>query len=701
MLPEFKKLIQVTTYDEPKFVNGSKLLSYGKVDIDETCIDIFKLDTTQIKPWQPKIKLKPYEQLTKIYLDIETCGLNPETDRIYLIGVRNGRGKNRIFGFEDESKTLKSLFKLLEENKPDILFTFNGFDFDLPFIIRRAEMLGIPHQFYVSPKKTRHTTAQKFGEAAVFNSVYFNNRGANPTAVIDLYHQLLSWDFVARKLLTHNLKDSPVALKLRKEPRLDLGYQGILDAWQNDRKKLEEYLVFDLEDTELLGDFLMPGVYYQQEYLPDWKIQAIATAGNGSKWNDILKKHYGYDEVATPKLNYKGALTFGLAGFYRNIAKIDVKSLYPNCQKIYGIHSSKDPHRHQLSVLNFALEEKDRLEELGKSDRVAKERRGTTKVIANSGYGALGSGIPYNDYCAAAAVTAYGRAIFRFMFKFIERYPGTIILSADTDGLYYSCSTDNDGSLRKQIHADLQAALPKGVEIAYELTGKGMFVPSSDKLSAKEKLEAQAVKLEDRLQKLNTGKITPTTTQKISDLADKLEQTKKTITEYDFENDTTFNNGNGIRKNYIIVLDSGKLYLKGKYVKRNVSLLERTFQPELVKLLTLEGEEAAIAYYHELRDLIESGQASTDLLKVTRKAAVTHKTVRELGLVADDGTCIHWECDRENPSQRSKKRITEKTNSEPYSKWFYVKLLDEMFLEVFPQETFKNISEQLAIVLKN
>jgi DNA polymerase, archaea type len=638
MLSYVKDLIQITEYPEPKQVNNSKNYSYGRVDIDETKLDIFDYDTQPIAPWKPSVKLTPYGDLTKLYLDIETAGLDPGTDRIYYVGLRNHKGQNLFITHESEHKILSDLVYLLCKHKPDILFTFNGFEFDLPFIIRRCEILGVTHPFRIATKKTIHATAQKFGQPSIFYSIFFNEKGDRPTAVIDLYHQLLAYDFVARKLTRHSLKEAPLQLKLRKESRLDLGYKGILKAWKEDRKSLEEYLKFDLEDTQLLADFLTPAIYYQKEYLPDWKLQAIATAGNGSKWNHILKTRYGYDEESTPKLNYQGALTFGLAGYYENIAKIDVKSLYPNCQLVYGIHSDKDRDRYQLSILKYALEEKDRLEELGKTgDIVAKHRRGTTKVIANSGYGALGSGIPYNDYKAAAMVTAYGRAIFRFMFNFIEKYPNTVITGADTDGLFFAVEKDLDGSKRKQIYTDLQAALPKGIEIAYELTAKSMFIPKSD---------------------------------------------RKPVAINDVDT-SVFNSGDGIRKNYVIVLDTDKLYLKGKYVKRNRSQFEREFLPKLVQIRTLEGEQEAFVYYQAIRQQIEDGTMSTDYFKIERKASVAEKIVVELGLVDDDGVCTYWEGYHPNPSSRWRKMRTQKTNTEPYCIEHYLKEIDEAYGEVF------------------
>jgi DNA polymerase, archaea type len=637
MLQSAIDLIQIETYPEPMKVNNSKNLSYGRVHIDETCLDIFQLDPTPIKPWRPSPNnyIKPYDQLRKWYLDIETAGLNPLVDRLYLNGVKDSKGTVVIFDDEDERRALLKFVTILCQKKPEILFTFNGTSFDLPFIMKRCDFHGIKHPFHAAKKQTVHATAVINNQPSIYTSIWIRYEDGTTTAHIDLFHQLLSYDFVARKLTRWNLKDSPLQLKLRKEPRLDLSYAEILDCWQSDRDKLKSYLSFDLDDTELLANFLAPAIYYQLEYLPNWKIQTLGTAGNGSKWNDIFKRHYGRDAEPTPKHNYKGALTSAENGYFANIAKVDVKSLYPNCQRLYGIHSEKDTDRHGLSVLSYVLDEKDRLGALKEAgDRVAAQRQGTTKVIANSAYGALGSSVPYNDYKAAAMVTAYGRAVLRFMVNFIGGYSYTTCISTDTDGCYYAVSDDESGDRRKEIHEALQAALPPGIVIQYELKAKAMFIPANEtKVKAAAK-EATIETIEDE------------------------DLTKK------------WDGGLGIRKSYIIVYDDGKVSVKGRYAKRNRAKIDTELQPELCRLLAMEGEDAAIAYYEKIQDQIEGGYLDIEYIMVRRTVAISEKALYELGLVDDDKkTEFYWGYGQ--PKPRSKKIQVIQTNSAPYSIPYY------------------------------
>ncbi len=65
-------------------------------------VDDSKIDLTYLPPSTELVgklptQIRPYVDVTKAYLDIETTGLDPEADRITMIGVRNQLGENQIF----------------------------------------------------------------------------------------------------------------------------------------------------------------------------------------------------------------------------------------------------------------------------------------------------------------------------------------------------------------------------------------------------------------------------------------------------------------------------------------------------------------------------------------------------------------------------------------------------------------------------
>jgi len=82
--------------------------------------------------------------MIECYLDIETTSLNPLDGEITVIGM--GIQKNNEFSFFQLKGEEISASRLLEFiKKIDIIYTYNGKDFDLPFIKQR---LGIDINSY-------------------------------------------------------------------------------------------------------------------------------------------------------------------------------------------------------------------------------------------------------------------------------------------------------------------------------------------------------------------------------------------------------------------------------------------------------------------------------------------------------------------------------------------------------------------------
>ncbi|MFQ4144001.1 3'-5' exonuclease [Chlorogloeopsis sp. ULAP02] len=126
--------------------------SRGGIVVDEEKLNIYWKDPSPIKPWQPKIKLKPYQELSQLFLDIETAGINPFESRIYAIGCMDSKGYSTIFMDISEAKILTKFINHLSKRNPDVIFTYNGMAFDIPFIITRCNLHGIKHPFQVASK---------------------------------------------------------------------------------------------------------------------------------------------------------------------------------------------------------------------------------------------------------------------------------------------------------------------------------------------------------------------------------------------------------------------------------------------------------------------------------------------------------------------------------------------------------------------
>ncbi len=104
-----------------------------------------------------------YNEVEKFTFDIETTGLNPKTDRIFLIGCKTNKGFRQILSCkkedddESERNLILNFFHLLcKKIKPAIMAGYNSEEFDMWFILERAEILKLDlskHQTTFSNEK--------------------------------------------------------------------------------------------------------------------------------------------------------------------------------------------------------------------------------------------------------------------------------------------------------------------------------------------------------------------------------------------------------------------------------------------------------------------------------------------------------------------------------------------------------------------
>jgi DNA polymerase, archaea type len=111
---------------------------------------------------------------------------------------------------------------------------------------------------------------------------------------------------------------------------------------------------------------------------------------------------------------------------------------------------------------------------LGKSgDKSASFQEKALKVLINGSYGFFGTGYySFNDYEAAAVVTAYGRKILDLMVSVVENCGG-VPIEIDTDSIFFS-HTDPE-----TVSSAVADALPDGIEIELELKHCGLYAPKA------------------------------------------------------------------------------------------------------------------------------------------------------------------------------------------------------------------------------
>lgn len=446
--------------------------SPGRIEVNLDRLSLDYQPSIATPSWEPTTSVKPYEQLTKLYIDIETTGLDPTIDRVLMVGLMSETGVKTIITNPDELVILSQTIDYLKANKPDCLIGHNLINFDVPFLATRCRINKQSHPFTKASKTTRITSSSVNGQPIEFTPIYW--RG---TDILDTYQQIAIWDKAAAKLSSYGLKNSVIALGLRDDRRLELSVERIRQCWESgDLATIQDYLEFDLDDTQLLANFLLPVVYYQMNYVPNLNFQTLAIASPALKAQKIHQRLLpGLEPDADGQSGFDGGTVELLkSGLTSNVSKIDVSSLYPSIMLRYGICSRKDTENRFLGVLDYMRSERLRLKALSKSgDRSASFQEKSLKVLINGSYGFFGTGYySFNDYESAALVTAYGRKILDLMVSVVESCGG-VTIEIDTDGIFFS--HDDPESVSKAV-AD---ALPDGIEIELELKHCGLYAPKA------------------------------------------------------------------------------------------------------------------------------------------------------------------------------------------------------------------------------
>jgi len=344
----------------------------------------------KLAQWKPT-PVVPYNGSSNspnvLYLDIETEGLNPQTDRVTMIGVRiDGpwpklsakHHKKLLTGYifqaskpdndAAEKRILDRVSKFIRKNNPDIVSTHNGFGFDMPFLAARMKILGSRKIIHVLPNTRVITSASMFGKPIEFYPAYFkapnqrgyvDNKGGFPQ-IVDTMFLAAQLDKIKANMSSYSLKYLGEYVKFREaDDRVTLKHDEIIGYWKSqDPEKLailRQYLMDDLADQKAVSDYFIPMIWFQQMFIP-LPVQELATASPAKKWNKLISDYYGLPYYKLPeadeKLAYEGAMTDCIPGLYHNFFKIDVSSLYPSLVIRYDlVPHEKDPERVSIVAL--------------------------------------------------------------------------------------------------------------------------------------------------------------------------------------------------------------------------------------------------------------------------------------------------------------------------------------------------------------
>jgi len=236
------------------------------------------------------------------------------------------------------------------------------------------------------------------------------------------------------------------------------------------------------EAVRRISDLLSPSYFVQAQVFP-YNYQDVAVRGNATKIDALFLREYLHQGHTIPQFGEPRPFAGGYTdvfheGIVRNVWHCDVQSLYPSLMLAFDIKPRGDELNLFLPLLRDLRQFRLKAKANAKIATDDTQRRHldamqqTFKILINSFYGYLGfSQAHFGDFSAAEEVTAKGRETLKTMLDWLQKR-GARVIEIDTDGLYFVPPVKSDP---KTLERELQAALPKGVDVEIDGQFPAMF----------------------------------------------------------------------------------------------------------------------------------------------------------------------------------------------------------------------------------
>lgn len=364
---------------------------------------------------------------------------------VFTLGVPQIAADQRAY--QDEGEMLVAVMDYIQQKNFDVLSGWYSNGFDIPYIVNRLYVLGIP-----AKKLTRFP----FG--------YYNCR-AEPRGrewmikipgrqCLDMMDAFKKWYKAEGELEKYDLKS--VASKFVDFTYTDYGAH--IDKMFNDGE-WEEFLQYCRNDVIALmkiDDKLKLFDFY--EHLRMKTGVKLEDTMKNSKMIESLLFHYpNMKPMPTRRYDiksesYSGALVITPeVGLHPNVGVFDLAALYPNIIRAFEV--SPDVDKVIPIVIVELMEEREKLRELkkkGLADESTKKKEVVVKFLVNSFYGVLGWPM-FRLYKPEMAlfITSTGQEINRFLQK-CALESGHPAVYGDTDSVFLKGIPDEQAGFEMQ-----------------------------------------------------------------------------------------------------------------------------------------------------------------------------------------------------------------------------------------------------------
>ena len=408
----------------------------------------------------------------------------PEINPVDIVSCATNTGPDKQFITCDagDETTIKAFIEYLRDYDPDIIATFGGNTFDLPFLLERARRYGL---------KLRLDRLESEPHRSVYGHIAITGR-----ANIDL----ADFSDEIQEVKVKALENITAFLGIREQGVGGKGESTIenveyADYWGDPKKRTELIKLSQGKAKLILGlaDELL-GFAEELSSLSGLPLDQVGPAAVGFRIESyIMRQALKYGELVPPRLErpyqpYKGGIVLKPEpGLHEDVAVLDFKSTYPSLMIAFNISPDtyippKEPdspggvntapevgHRFRkttpglytkvlrslIQARDLAKAEMKGLKTGSSAYRVLDARQRAIKVMTNAAYGYAGwIGARWYMREVAESAAAWGRQTITTAID-MARKTGLQVIYGDTDSIFIKYDKAKTGEFTKSIETKL------------------------------------------------------------------------------------------------------------------------------------------------------------------------------------------------------------------------------------------------------
>lgn len=200
-----------------------------------------------------------YDDLRRVQFDLETTGLDERRDRIFMISLSDSTGWRTCLdigdrGESDERRLLERFVEVIQARDPDVLENHNIFEFDLRFLVRRAQTLGV--QLGIGRDGSPPLPTPAFLRTLERVEGFTRWRVAG-REVVDTLHAVKRHGAHTHALRRHGLKEVARYFGLAPDNREYVPGPEIWTTFQTDPERVRRYAGDDVREVDGLSRLLL------------------------------------------------------------------------------------------------------------------------------------------------------------------------------------------------------------------------------------------------------------------------------------------------------------------------------------------------------------------------------------------------------------------------------------------------------------